>query len=74
MEFESFNAGTLLYVGIEEGNTVLLIVFSNYWSAGTDVAGIATNYKAGGTTSTALLKLKKKLKQQPRLSQLLKKL
>jgi pyruvate dehydrogenase E2 component (dihydrolipoamide acetyltransferase) len=22
MEFESFNAGTLLYVGIEEGNTV----------------------------------------------------
>ena len=54
MEFESFNAGTLLYVGIEEGNTApvdsLLAIIG---PAGTDVAGIATNYKAGGTTSTA---------------------
>ncbi|MFV8332992.1 2-oxo acid dehydrogenase subunit E2 [Flavobacterium sp. GSP14] len=54
MEFESFNAGTLLYVGIEEGNTApvdsLLAIIG---PAGTDVAGIATNYKAGGATSTA---------------------
>jgi pyruvate dehydrogenase E2 component (dihydrolipoamide acetyltransferase) len=28
-----------------------LIVFSNYCPAGTDVAGIAENYKAGGTTA-----------------------
>ncbi|TWH99079.1 pyruvate dehydrogenase E2 component (dihydrolipoamide acetyltransferase) [Flavobacterium tiangeerense] len=54
MEFESFNAGTLLYVGIEEGNTApvdsLLAIIG---PAGTDVAGIATNYKAGGATPTA---------------------
>ncbi|MFV8355232.1 2-oxo acid dehydrogenase subunit E2 [Flavobacterium sp. XS1P32] len=54
MEFESFNAGTLLYVGIEEGNTApvdsLLAIIG---PAGTDVAGIATNYKADGATSTA---------------------
>ncbi|MFV8352383.1 2-oxo acid dehydrogenase subunit E2 [Flavobacterium sp. XS2P14] len=54
MEFESFNAGTLLYVGIEEGNTApvdsLLAIIG---PAGTDVAGIATNYKAGGATTAA---------------------
>ncbi|QZK89469.1 2-oxo acid dehydrogenase subunit E2 [Flavobacterium sp. CHNK8] len=54
MEFESFNAGTLLYVGIEEGNTApvdsLLAIIG---PAGTDVAGIAINYKAGGATTAA---------------------
>lgn len=49
MEFESFNAGTLLYIGIEEGNTApvdsLLAIIG---PAGTDIAGIAENYTAGG--------------------------
>jgi pyruvate dehydrogenase E2 component (dihydrolipoamide acetyltransferase) len=62
MEFESFNAGTL-YVGIE-GNTAPDSLSIN-WSAGTDVAGIATNYKAGGQRQLLLQKLKKKLQQQP---------
>jgi pyruvate dehydrogenase E2 component (dihydrolipoamide acetyltransferase) len=74
MEFESFNAGTLLYVGIEEGILLLLIVFSNYWSAGTDVAGI-TNYKAGGATSTvSAAEVKEEVETTAATGQLLKKL
>ncbi len=49
MEFESFNAGTLLYIGIEAGNTApvdsLLAIIG---PAGTDIAGIAENYTTGG--------------------------
>lgn len=52
MEFESFNAGTLLYIGIQEGNTApvdsLLAIIG---PAGTDVSGISANYTAGGTVS-----------------------
>jgi len=53
MEFESFNEGTLLYVGIEEGNTApvdsLLAIIG---PAGTDISGIASNFKAGGKVET----------------------
>ena len=53
MEFESFNAGTLLYVGVEEGgsapvDTILAIL----GPAGTDVSGIVANYKNGGSVET----------------------
>ncbi|MBB1192297.1 pyruvate dehydrogenase [Flavobacterium sp. SOK18b] len=65
MEFESFNAGTLLYVGIEEGNTApvdsLLAIIG---PAGTDVAGIATNYKAGGATTAAPAAEVKEVKEE----------
>jgi pyruvate dehydrogenase E2 component (dihydrolipoamide acetyltransferase) len=49
MEFESFNAGTLLFVGIQEGETapvdsVLAIIGPD----GTDITGIAENYKKEG--------------------------
>ena len=51
MEFESFNEGTLLYIGIEEGNTApvdsLLAIIG---PADTDISGIASNFKAGGKT------------------------
>ena len=54
MEFESFNEGTLLYVGIEAGNTApvdsLLAIIG---PAGSDISGIAENYKTGGATKTA---------------------
>jgi pyruvate dehydrogenase E2 component (dihydrolipoamide acetyltransferase) len=44
-EFESFNEGTLLYIGIEEGNAApidsLLAIIG---PAGTDIKGIAENY------------------------------
>ena len=52
MEFESFNEGTLLYIGIQEGNTApvdsLLAIIG---PTGTDISGIADNYTAGGTTT-----------------------
>jgi len=54
MEFESFNAGTLLYIGIQEGNTApvdsLLAIIG---PAGTDIAGIAENYTAGGAATAS---------------------
>lgn len=49
MEFESFNEGTLLFIGIQEGNTApvdsLLAIIG---PAGTDISGVAENYKTGG--------------------------
>jgi pyruvate dehydrogenase E2 component (dihydrolipoamide acetyltransferase) len=54
MEFESFNAGTLLYIGIQEGSTApvdsLLAIIG---PEGTDISGIADNFTAGGTTASA---------------------
>lgn len=54
MEFESFNEGTLLYIGIEEGNAApidsLLAIIG---PAGTDISGIAANFKAGAETETS---------------------
>lgn len=54
MEFESFNAGTLLYIGIQEGNTApvdsLLAIIG---PAGTDISGIAEGFTAGGATTSA---------------------
>ncbi|AOW08302.1 pyruvate dehydrogenase complex dihydrolipoamide acetyltransferase [Flavobacterium gilvum] len=54
MEFESFNEGTLLYIGIQEGNTApvdsLLAIIG---PAGTDINGIAENYKVGGAAPAA---------------------
>ncbi|QOG02644.1 dihydrolipoamide acetyltransferase family protein [Flavobacterium sp. MDT1-60] len=54
MEFESFNEGTLLYIGIQEGNTApvdsLLAIIG---PAGTDISGIAENYTAGGAATAS---------------------
>ena len=54
MEFESFNEGTLLYIGIQEGNSApvdsLLAIIG---PEGTDISRIATNYKTGGVPQTA---------------------
>jgi pyruvate dehydrogenase E2 component (dihydrolipoamide acetyltransferase) len=55
MEFESFNAGTLLYVGINEGETAPVdSVLAIIGPAGTDVTGIAENYKKGGAAPVAI--------------------
>ena len=49
MEFESFNEGTLLYIGIQEGQSApidsLLAIIG---PAGTDISGIASGFSAGG--------------------------
>jgi pyruvate dehydrogenase E2 component (dihydrolipoamide acetyltransferase) len=55
MEFESFNEGTLLYIGIKEGESApidsLLAIIG---PAGTDVSGIASGYTAGGAAPVAV--------------------
>ena len=54
MEFESFNAGTLLYIGVEEGKTAPVdSILAILGPAGTDVSAIAANYKVGGTSKVA---------------------
>jgi pyruvate dehydrogenase E2 component (dihydrolipoamide acetyltransferase) len=54
MEFESFNAGTLLFIGINEGQSAPVdSVLAIIGPAGTDINGIAENYKKGGTAPTA---------------------
>ena len=67
MEFESFNAGTLLYIGVQEGesapvDTILAII----GPAGTDVSEIAANYKSGVTLETP--KIEEKLVAQTEAS------
>jgi pyruvate dehydrogenase E2 component (dihydrolipoamide acetyltransferase) len=53
MEFESFNSGTLLYIGVEEGGTAPVdTILAILGPAGTDVSGIAANYSVGATVAT----------------------
>ena len=48
MEFESFNAGTLLYIGVQEGDSAPVdTILAILGPAGTDVSEIAANYKVG---------------------------
>ncbi|OIQ18832.1 pyruvate dehydrogenase complex dihydrolipoamide acetyltransferase [Lacinutrix sp. MedPE-SW] len=53
MEFESFQSGNLLHIGLQEGESAkvdsLLAIIG---PAGTDVSSIAKNFKVGGSDST----------------------
>jgi pyruvate dehydrogenase E2 component (dihydrolipoamide acetyltransferase) len=50
MEFESFNSGTLLFIGVQEGQTAPVdSVLAIIGPEGTDITGIAENYKKGGS-------------------------
>lgn len=54
MEFESFNAGTLLYIGINEGQSAPVdSVLAIIGPEGTDVSGIAENFAKGGAAPAA---------------------
>lgn len=54
MEFESFNSGTLLSIGIQEGQSAPVdSVLAIIGPAGTDVSGIAENFKKGGYAPAA---------------------
>ena len=54
MEFESFNAGTLLFIGITEGQSAPVdSVLAIIGPTGTDITGIAENYKKGGAAPAA---------------------
>jgi len=53
MEFESFNAGTLLFIGVNEGESAPVdSVLAIIGPEGTDVTGVAENYKKGGAAPT----------------------
>ena len=54
MEFESFNTGTLLYIGVQEGQTAPVdSVLAIIGPAGTDITGIAENYKKEGSVTAS---------------------
>jgi len=54
MEFESFNSGTLLEIGIKEGESAPVdSVLAIIGPEGTDVLGIAENFKKGGASAPA---------------------
>jgi pyruvate dehydrogenase E2 component (dihydrolipoamide acetyltransferase) len=55
MEFESFNAGTLLYIGVNEGQTAPVdSILAIIGPAGTDVTAIAQNFGKGAATTIAI--------------------
>jgi pyruvate dehydrogenase E2 component (dihydrolipoamide acetyltransferase) len=52
MEFESFQSGTLLYIGLEEGASAKVdALLAIIGPAGTDVSEIAKNFKVAGSES-----------------------
>lgn len=54
MEFESFNEGTLLYIGIKEGESAPIdSILAILGPEGTDISGIAENYSSKGEASTS---------------------
>ncbi len=54
MEFESFNSGTLLYIGIKEGESAPVdSVLAIIGPEGTDVSGVAENFGKGGAQPAA---------------------
>ena len=53
MEFESFNSGTLLYIGVQEGESAPVdSILAVIGKEGTDVSGVVANFgKTGSSTS-----------------------
>ena len=50
MEFESFNEGTLLYIGLQEGDSAKVdALLAIIGPAGTDVSAVAANFSTGAT-------------------------
>ncbi|MEL0645108.1 pyruvate dehydrogenase complex dihydrolipoamide acetyltransferase [Olleya sp. Ti.3.14] len=63
MEFESFQSGTLLYIGLEEGDSAKVdALLAIIGPEGTDVSGIAKNFKVSGSDT----KTDDKLKEAPK--------
>ena len=51
MEFESFNSGTLLYIGVQEGDSAPVdTILAVLGPAGTDVSGVVANFKVGSSS------------------------
>lgn len=53
MEFESFNSGTLLYIGLQEGESAKVdALLAILGPKGTDVSNIAQNFNSGSAVDT----------------------
>ena len=70
MEFESFNAGTLLYIGLKEGESAkvdsLLAIIG---PKGTDVSGIAQNFSASTSSEAKEDAPKAEVKDTPKAAE-----
>jgi pyruvate dehydrogenase E2 component (dihydrolipoamide acetyltransferase) len=67
MEFESFQSGTLLYVGIQEGQSAPVdSVLAIIGPEGTDVTGIAENYGKGGAAASKEESKPAEIKEEPK--------
>ena len=66
MEFESFQSGTLLHIGLQEGESAKVdALLAIIGPAGTDVSDVAKNFKVGGTETEVKPEPKKESKSQP---------
>lgn len=66
MEFESFNAGTLLYIGINEGESAPVdSILAIIGPAGTDVSGVISGFKSGVAANTATAPVAEKTAETP---------
>ena len=67
MEFESFQSGTLLHVGLQEGESAKVdALLAIIGPSGTDVSGIAKNFKVGGSEPKAEPKKEEKKAEAPK--------
>lgn len=67
MEFESFQSGTLLHVGLQEGESAKVdALLAIIGPAGTDVSGVAKNFKVGGSEPKAEPKQEEKKAEAPK--------
>jgi pyruvate dehydrogenase E2 component (dihydrolipoamide acetyltransferase) len=65
MEFESFNEGTLLYIGIQEGETAPVdTILAIIGPEGTDVTGIAENFSNDSDTKEEVKEVKTETKTE----------
>ncbi|KIX21505.1 pyruvate dehydrogenase [Flavobacterium sp. 316] len=66
MEFESFNAGTLLYIGVQEGDSAPVdTILAILGPEGTDVSNIVANYKnESGNNSAEEVKTETKTEEK----------
>ena len=67
MEFESFYKGTLLHIGIQEGETAKVdALLAIIGEEGADVSGVISNFKSGGAKKEAPKKEEKPKKEAPK--------
>jgi len=67
MEFESFNSGTLLHIGLQEGESAKVdALLAIIGPAGTDFSAVAKNFKVGGDAPKEESKPAPKMEEAPK--------